>query len=145
MPLRLSGTELMMELMFGEVNSPMPAPTSIICTMTVDNGVAIVKVEKLKRATLERASPDVVNGKCPNLSDSLPLTGPTKRNAISNGMIAIPAASGLMSRMSSKYRLSRRRKAPHDIALINCAIAPPVNSRILRRLMSRSGCGFLLS
>ena len=57
-------------------------------------------VEKRYRATLVRASPDVVKGRCPNLSDNLPLNGQTMRNAISKGIIAIPAARGLISRTS---------------------------------------------
>ena len=57
-------------------------------------------VAKRKSATVLRVKPESMNGMRLNLSDSLPLNGPTAKNANSNGRILIPASKGVMFRTS---------------------------------------------
>src|SRR5207247_2695238 len=129
----------MIELMFGDAKNPRPAPRSIMYTTSNGYGVDASVVENRNRDKLVRASPVVVNGRCPYLSESRPLSGPAARVAMSVGMIRRPASSGFLSRTSWKYRLSRRRTAPEEIAVRVWEGSGAVCSRIGRRVSEGGG------
>ena len=69
-------------------------------TLRIEYGVFWLVVEKRKRAMVLRVKPDSMNDMWLNLSDSLPLRGPTIKKAISNGNILIPASKGLIFKTS---------------------------------------------
>src|SRR3989442_3974534 len=93
-PRRSGGTEPMIELMFGDAKNPRPAPNSIMNATRDAYGVVASVVEKSKRDRLVSASPVVVKGACPYLSESRPLRGPAARSAMSSGRMRSPAVSG---------------------------------------------------
>src|SRR5437773_5545258 len=101
-PRRTGGTDPMIELMLGDAKNPRPAPRSIMYTTSNGYGVDASVVENRNRDKLVRASPVVVNGRCPYLSESRPLSGPAARVAMSVGMIRRPASSGCVSTTSWK-------------------------------------------
>src|SRR2546425_4505186 len=94
-PRRSGGTEPMIELMFGDAKNPRPAPNSIMNATRDVYGVVASVVEKRKRERLITASPVVVKGTCPYLSERRPLRGPAARVAMSRGRMRSPAVSGL--------------------------------------------------
>src|SRR6266704_7088163 len=114
-PRRSGGTDPMIELMFGDAKNPRPAPKSIRYTTRRGYGVDASVVENRNRDTLVTASPVVVKGRWPYLSERRPLRGPAASVAMSVGMMRSPASSGDLPRTSWKYRLSRRRTAPNAI------------------------------
>ena len=67
-----------------------------------ENGIVAVRVEKRYKAMLVSANPNVVKGRCPYLSESLPAVTPQIKKIISNGIILTPASSGLKRKMSWK-------------------------------------------
>src|SRR2546425_9058786 len=94
-PRRSGGTEPMIELMFGDAKNPRPAPNSIMNATRDVCGVVASVVEKRKRDRLITASPVVVKGTCPYLSERRPLRGPAARVAMARGRMRSPAVSGL--------------------------------------------------
>src|SRR5437016_542911 len=78
-PRRSGGTDPMIELMFGEAKNPSPAPNSIMNATMDAYGVVASVVENRNRERLITASPVVVKGTCPYLSERRPLRGPAAR------------------------------------------------------------------
>src|SRR5207244_12292906 len=99
-PRRSGGTDPMIELMFGDAKNPRPAPKSNMYATRCEYGVDSSVVENRKRYRLMTAKPDVVKGRCPNLSDRRPLNGPAASVAMSSGIIRRPVVSGLCFRTS---------------------------------------------
>src|SRR5947209_15525829 len=88
------GTRPIMAVLFGEAKNPRPAPNSSMNATRDVYGVVASVVEKRKRERLITASPVVVKGTCPYLSERRPLRGPAARVAMSRGRMRSPAVSG---------------------------------------------------
>ena len=101
-PRRSGGTDPMIELMFGEAKNPRPAPKSSMNATRCEYGVDSSVVENRKRDRLMTASPEVVKGRWPYLSDKRPLNGPAASVAMSSGIMRRPVVSGLCLNTSWK-------------------------------------------
>lgn len=90
-PLRLIGTELMIDATFGEANSPPAAPVNIIGKTSTLYGVPFGSIENHKNAMVDITIPAVAKAREPYLSERYPLIGPTTAKASANGINMSPA------------------------------------------------------
>src|SRR5437660_12344177 len=117
MPRGTGGTDPMIELMIGDAKKPRPAPSSIMYTTSNGYGVDASVVENRNRDKLVRASPVVVKGRCPYLSESRPLNGPAARVAMSVGMIGgrlLRATCGGRAGSTGSLGAGRPRRPPRS-------------------------------
>ena len=98
MPKCLLSNELMMALVLGELNNPIPIPCNAIPNSTCKGDESIVNLENNRKATTDTAMPAVVSKRLPNLSDSRPLIGPKIAMPMEAGISNNPALLGAYPR-----------------------------------------------
>ena len=98
-PRRSGGRLFMIPARLGEANRPMPMPfisrISANCQYSKLTGSSSSSTKDSAATTM----PPVANGRAPNRSDSQPEAGPAMRKPTVSGSIAIPAHSGVRSKL----------------------------------------------
>ena len=90
-----AGTELIIELAFGEANSDLPIPNRIRLTNTSPYDDLSLSVANQNKATAFKPKPTELNTRLPYLSANLPLIGLKTRTTISIGISKTPAFKAL--------------------------------------------------
>ena len=98
-PRRSGGRLFMMPARLGEANRPMPMPfisrISANCQYSKLTGSSSSRTNEMAATTI----PPVAKGRAPNRSDSQPEAGPAMRKPTVSGSMAIPAHSGVRSKL----------------------------------------------
>src|SRR5579875_989214 len=95
MPLLLGGAEFIMEDLFGDANTPIPAPMrtsgrSICAWVTAPSNLVISK-----KPIEDRPNPVITSDLGPNLSERYPLIGPITDSDTESGTKNMPASRGV--------------------------------------------------
>src|SRR5215471_17985693 len=94
-PLRLGGTDPMIELVFGETNMPHPIPKTARAIKTSE-GLEFIPVKvNIKNAQAVTPRPTIVKNLDPYLSESLPQTGPSTTKVASKARSDSPVCSAV--------------------------------------------------
>ena len=102
-PYRVRSTALMIELVFGEWNKPVPALCIINMTTIHKTGKSVDRhVANMNAEQVDNPNPAMVNFRHPNLSDRRPLIGPSTTIHKAGGIINNPISLGLQPRIDCK-------------------------------------------
>ena len=98
-PRRSGGRLFMIPARLGEANSPMPIPFISRINANCQYSKLTGSSSSSTNESAATSMPPVANGRAPNRSDSQPEAGPAMRKPTVSGSMAIPAHSGVRSKL----------------------------------------------